>query len=681
MAISHHTPDAAAIAEALKKQNVTFSLAQFDSFKNYPEAFLFNANQNGSLIKYDQAQINLQDTTIPRQYAQTLTVECKERVLRIAAYLQKVGIGRGDRVAIISRQRPEWSEAEIAVFSCGAAVVNAYVRDKPERLGFVLRDAQATYAIVENQEQLQKLLSVMHSSDANGDISLASKIRGILSFDQTSVPPEYARMCGEIPTFGQILLDNLPLDESELGSRGTTREDLANIIYTSGTTGSPKGVSTTHGQMLSNIRQNCTPDLVNIADYVFGKIDTVPAFTCFLPERAHAYISRVDQTVFATPTRARFPAILDRQSSQLDSKWTESLLRDLREGGAGIVMVVPKVLIKMQQEITSRLANGPLSLRTVGRMIAVEQERLMTEARGEPVSLSTRAMAGLFRSPLQAITQKFVRPRLVGPEFLFFVSGGGPLPLETEAFFFAIGLPVYQGYGTTETNCSIAVNTPTQHRPGSCGKVMSPDIEVKIEAETGQLLVRGPNIAREYLNRPDETARTWTSDGFLRTPDLARIKDGYIYIGDRSDDMMVMANGEKVSPAEVQKRFAAIPYVENAIVVGHKRTSIVALVALNIDAVRKWAEGKKITLEEDLRHDPRVKELIRDEVRRNVNERGNREYYDTVRNIAIIDPLSVQDGTLTSSDKPMRKSILSKYSDLIDSLYAKTEEWLPAVKG
>jgi long-chain acyl-CoA synthetase len=237
----------------------------------------------------------------------------------------------------------------------------------------------------------------------------------------------------------------------------------------------------------------------------------------------------------------------------------------------------------------------------------------------------------------------------------------------------ALEIPVYEGYGTTETNCPIATNVPTRSRLGSVG-VPFVGVEAKVDGETGELLIRGPNLAAGYWNSEGETAVSW-SDGWYHTRDIGRVdEEGYLYISDRLDNILVLQNGENVSACEIEVRFAEIPYVETAIVLGHQRPGLIALVALHEDAVQRWAQRQGHVLTSPLKNNPLVLELLRQEMEASVNRRARR-YFDQVRALAIIDPLGTHEQTLTATEKANRRMIQMQYAALIEELYLESHKW------
>lgn len=649
-------------APSSSPRDLIFDPDQFKRFQSLAEAFFYNATANPFAVAYDQAQDAPED--VPRPYAVSLNRVRKERTLKIAAYLDSIGVGRDDKVAILSFERPEWTEAEMAAFAVGAIVVPAYVRDNEERLRYILRDSGATYAFAENQEQVEKLLRLCSA----GEVPL----KKLISFEETHLDLGFESEAGLVASWKEIINQQTPADENSLDWLETRREDLAQIGYTSGSSGLPKGVPVTHGQILANLWQMAHAGLIDYNRFVDPRRKQIQPFvTLILPERAHAYPGRIAELTATTPVHARYPAIVDRRHSRIDQKFRDSVRRDLREGAAGIVPVVPKLLIAIQQRVKERLTAGGIAGRLLGKLILSATEKILHEASGSPRRMSDILAA--LADPLRRRIARRIRSKILGPDFEYFIAGGAKLPLETAAFLGALEIPVYEGYGTTETNCPIATNVPTRWRLGSVG-VPFAGVEVKIDDSTGELLLRGPSFAASYWNSPEETANSW-SDGWYRTRDIGRVdRDGYLYISDRLDNILVLQNGENVSAVEIEVRFAEIRYVETAVVIGHQRPGLIALIALQQDAVERWAQREGHVLQSPLHADPRVLALLHHELAEKVN-RLARRCFDQVGRLAIIDPLGTHQKTLTATEKTNRREIQQQYASLIESLYADPQSW------
>ena len=670
------------IAPGWKRGLPRFSPDQYHSFSNLAEAFFFNANKNFDLVAYDQPVIDSEFDHEPRRYVSTLQRTTKERVLRIAAQLLEWGVRPQDKVAVLSLNRPEWTESEMAIYAVGAVTVALYVRISQDRLEHMLNDANASCAVVENEEQLRRILQAIQNrssttlADRPHEVGL-TKLEHILSLEEITIPPEAARLGVEVKTLRKVLADQPVRDERSFPFVDVQRADLASIYYTSGSSGLPTGVPVTHGQTLENLYQIATAGLVDFSHY--DRPDAPPLFiTLLLPERAHAFPARNTQLAATSPVRVRYPAVVDRKVSQVSEAYRDSLRRDLREGGAGIVPIVPKVLVTIEQRVRHRFATGGFGERFAGLLVNNAARKIQNDASGTP----NRMTSFLYRvlSPLRNRITRKIRKQIVGPEFDFFISGGAKLPVETAAFLWAIDLPVYEGYGSTESNCPIATNTPICYRLGSVGKVFS-GVETSVDPTTGELWLRGPNVVLRYWNVAPENQHAWTEDGWYRTRDVGRLdSDGFLYIDDRIDNILVAWNGENVSASAIEQRFFSIPYIDSVVVLGHQRPALVALISLNEDVVRHWAKRSGRLLATDWQHDPAVIALLRREVEVHVNQPAGHPC-ERVRHFTVIDALAPENQTLTATEKVRRREIERRYATQIEQMYKDQEYWLASFES
>jgi long-chain acyl-CoA synthetase len=295
--------------------------------------------------------------------------------------------------------------------------------------------------------------------------------------------------------------------------------------------------------------------------------------------------------------------------------------------------------------------------------------------RGTP-DAATNAVYRLMGPLRNRITAK-IRRQVVGPQFEFFISGGAKLPLDTAAFLWAIGLPVHEGYGSTESNCPVATNTPFEHRLGSVGRLFA-GVEMRIDPANRELWLRGPNIVRRYWHTANDRQSTWTDDGWYRTRDVARQDaDGFLYIEDRVDNILVLWNGENVSASAIEQRFSAVPYVDTAIVVGHQRPGLIALVTLNEEMIGTWAERNGQRLASNPLEDAVVDRLLREQIELHVNSRAGHPC-ERIRQVTVIEPLATEQQTLTATEKVRRTEIERRYRELIERVYQNQSDWLPA---
>jgi len=546
--------------------------------------------------------------------------------------LVALGIEKGDRVAIISENRPEWAVADLGMLSIGVVNVPLFVSLAAEQIAYVVSDSGARALIVSDEKLLARCELAA---------SRCPSLRLILMEPPAEADPR-------ITPFAEVLrlADESPLDAAAHGERlqSIGPDDLASIIYTSGTTGEPKGVELTHWNFASNV-------LASQAVLRFGTDDVLLSF---LPlnhvfERLAAYYLALSQGSMVA--------------------YTESLrrLRDnMREVEPTMMLLVPRVYEVFQETITDRIAGGPTRAR-----------RVFEWASGVGRRRTALLDAGLSVPPWLAakwwLARKVVLDRARGAMGLrrlrYFVSGGAALPRATAEFFHSIGLPILEGYGLTETSPVVSVNRPQRFRLGTVGLPLQ-GVEVRV-AQQGEILVRGPNVMCGYHNRPEATAEAIDSEGWFHTGDIGAIdEDGYITITDRLKDLLVLANGKNVAPQQIENRLSGSPYITQAVVLGDGRPAVTALIVPAFQRVEQWAarQGQpELADRTALCADKAVRKLFRDEISRLTADVAE---YERVTRFTLLDhDLSIESGQLTPTLKVRRKVVQRMYADEIRTMY------------
>lgn len=618
----------------------------YDSFESLPEAFFAMAREAPDREVYTQARIDGgDDPALPRPRQKRTFGEVRTRIQAIAHFLRQAGVRKGDSVAIISQSRPEWMEADLAILAAGGVSVSVYPSLTAEEIGFILFDSGAKHVFAENQEQLDKLLRLVSQScpipqtESRPAQEASLELRTIITFEAT-------RLNGVTVELSKILESAGPF-ETELFERAQ-RYDTACLVYTSGTTGPPKGVVQSHGNHLANIRQARESKL----------FDDESCVAVLLP-LAHAFAKLMGYLGFLTPASIEFPAVVDTQSSRLKP---ESLARDLREGNADIVPTVPRMLEKMQEAILAKTSGGGLS--SLLLRLAIDSARATYAARKTSTSLGvssqlTYALTGSIRRKLKL--------RLFGPRFRYAISGGAKLQISTNEFFDALGILVLEGYGLTETVVATNVNRPERRRIGTVGPPLGKDIEVQI-ANDGEILFRGPNVARRYLNRPQATAEAFDAAGWFHTGDLGSLsEDGFLSINGRKKELIVTSGGKKIAPEMLEQKFKKSPLISQFLMFGDDRPYCVALVTLNTEAARAWAKENGVTVTGDLTQDPQVHAAVWHEIEL---ANGDLASFETVKRIRILpEDFTIENGLLTPTMKMKRREIVRRFEAHINSLY------------
>lgn len=594
-------------------------------------------------------------------------LELQQRVENVAAGLAAFGVERGVRVGILSNTRSEWLEAELGSMAAGGTVVTCYTSDPATRIGYVLWDSNSKVAFVENQEQADKLVSLMRDPFAVPETEHAPagivrlELDQVIHFEAVSVPDDVK---DKFMSFDSLQSGRFAEAESYRAAlqdqnHVAASDDEATVIYTSGTTGAPKGVIATHRQHLSNVRQMIRS----------GIIDKVKKSFQLLP-LAHGFGLQLLHTLVAHQGKAVFPRVVDPQSSALTDSVRQAIRTDMRDGKPEIIALVPKVLDGMKAKIlgeTRKLTPKGLLLKAV---VHTYTTKFTAEQEAEQVPRSVQFMHDLLESKalggLGPYVKQQLKAQVVGDDFKFFISGGAPLSLELYDFFGALDLPVYEGYGSTEANVPVTVNRPGKCRRGSVGLPLDVDNVLEL-TEEGELLISGPNVAREYNNRPGSSRKTWDEAHRLHTNDRADIdEDGYVYIRGRVDDLIVLSNGKNIEPEPIEEMVKQHPLVKDVVVVGAGRDSLTALIILDEGAVRRDAgdqEGSAASVYRS-QDEERIKTSILSHVNSQIEKRTER-----LTDLAFVPEPEVGDG-YTATMKLQKKKMAEKHREQIDMMYS-----------
>ena len=557
------------------------------------------------------------------------TQEFFRRTAALSQALSEMGVGHGDRVLLLSDNRPEWHMADLAVLALGAADVPIYPTLTPEQVAYQANDSGARVAIAENPDQMQKFLvkraelqHVTHFIQLEGPTA-----EGVLSLEEivgSHGGPDAER------AFWERAARVVP-------------EDLASIVYTSGTTGRPKGAMLTHRNFTSNVLAVLPRVPLDGSDL---GLEFLPLCHVFERTVGYAYMEATCWKAYCTPSVVA------------------EVIRDVRPT---TFASVPRLYEKIHAAILSKVESAPPARRKMF-FWAVETGR----------QAAHRRLAGRGLGPVlglkHALADRLVLSKIreaLGGRVKFCLSGGAPLAASLNEFFHSIGIPIQEGYGLTETSPAIGINgfQPGANRLGSIGRPLE-NLEVKL-APDGELLVKGPSVFQGYWNKPEATAEAFDEEGFFRTGDMARIdEDGFIFITDRKKDLIIPAGGKNVAPQPIENELKKSPYIDNAALVGDKKPYIVALLSPDAEALAAWAEqhGLGGSTIEELLDEPEVKAFFARAVER-VNAGLGR--FEQIKKFRVLPkPLSIEDGDLTPTMKVKRRVVEQKYAHLIEEMYA-----------
>jgi long-chain acyl-CoA synthetase len=553
------------------------------------------------------------------------------RVRAVALGLAELGIRAGDRVALLSENRPDWSIVDLAILSLGAVNVPIYTTQAVEQVQFILEDSGARLLFVSGRRVFKH---------ARPGIEAATGLERIVFFDE-----EAAEGVERAGTLAALEAAGRSMDEREpelFGRRsGAVRpDDLATIIYTSGTTGEPKGVMLTHRNFVSNV--------LSIA----GSLPIFPTDVALsvLP-LSHIFERAVFYVFCRTGVSVHYSASFDQVGDHL------------REVRPTIMTAVPRLFEKVYHKIVKR------GMSEKGWKRKVFEDAMRTGQRYAELR-DKRARVPLSLKFKQAVSDRLVFSKWregVGGRLRYFVSGGAPLSPALSYAFLAASIPILQGYGMTET-CIVSANRPDNNVVGSVGLVF-PGIDVKI-AEDGEILVKGDNLMRGYYGRPQETAEV-LKDGWFSTGDVGRMDErGHLYITDRKKDLFKLSNGKYVAPQLVESMIKQSELVSQVVVLGAGRKQPVALIVPDWEALgqaMKQAGTEPPKTRAELSQAPAAVRIVQREVVQLTTELAD---YERVRRVALLpEEFTIDGGELTPTLKVKRRVVDEKYRALIDELY------------
>ena len=554
--------------------------------------------------------------------------EIETRVRRLSLGFRALGLRPGDKVIILSENRPEWVITDFAVLCAGAVTVPIYTSLMPEQIKFLINDSEATIIVCSNRDLWLKVEAVRGG--------LPRLEHAVMIEEET---PEGLLTLSEVMSLGTSAGESDPA-LFDAAAEAIRPDDLASIIYTSGTTGRPKGVMLSHGNFVSNVK---SLDAV----VPFTPADTVLSFLplSHVLERTATFLSLYNGCSIAY------------------AESVESVAANLVEVRPTIMVSVPRLFDKIYAKVIDQVLAGPaLKKKIFFWAVRVGKKQGQMKLRGEPVTGWLKFRYG--------VAQKLVFSKILaktGGRVRFFVSGGAPLSKDIAEFFYAAGLTVIEGYGLTETSPVIACNTIEGVKFGTVGRPI-PGVEVKI-APDGEILTRGPNLMKGYYKKEAET-REVLVDGWLHTGDIGTLDDaGFLVITDRKKDLIITAGGKNVAPQPIENLLKTNPYIANAVVVGGNRKFISAIIVPNFDKLEAYARAGNIPFSS--RTELAGREDVRDFLLAEVNRSTpNLAPYERVKKIVLLDrDFEIEAGEITPTLKVRRSIVEQKYKGLIDTMY------------
>jgi long-chain acyl-CoA synthetase len=551
------------------------------------------------------------------------------RTAALAGALAEIGVASGDRIMLLSDNRPEWHMVDLASLSLGAVDVPVYGTLTPEQIAYQARDSAAKVAVVENAEQMAKFLAVRR------------KCRELKHLIQIEGEADH-----DVVALDDLLDDGFSVEaEAAFWDRAARVEpgDLMTIIYTSGTTGDPKGVMLTHDNLVQNVLHSAHRIPVTREDLA---LEFLPL--CHVLERMVGYIYMWKEI----------------SKAYCSVYHVGDLLAEIKPT---LFAGVPRFYEKVMQKVTDAVASASAVKRGMFRW-ALElgaqeaRHRLAGKRLGRTLAVRHRLADTLVLSKVR---------QGLGGRLRFCVSGGAELPLFVNEFFHSLGVFMVEGYGLTETSPVVSVNgaNPGENRLGTVGRPLD-NVEVRL-AKDGELLVRGPSVMSGYWNKPDQNAEAFTDDGFFKTGDIAEIDDdGFLLIVDRKKDLIVTAGGKNIAPQPIESQLKRSPYVETAVLVGDRQPYIVVLLSPSFDDLERWARnnGIDVTDQEELVRHPDVLDLYQEVVN---TANASLARYEQIKKLDVLPvALSIEGGQLTPTLKVKRRVVERQFADRIENMYA-----------
>ena len=541
--------------------------------------------------------------------------------------LNALGVQKGDRVAILSENRPEWAISDFGILKTGAVNVPMFSTLTAAQVGYILKDSGAKIICVSTEKQLEKCLAIRDEVPTLEQIIIFDVIEGETPADVI----QFMAVC----EMGGEEVDN---DSHE--------DDVATIIYTSGTTGNPKGVMLTHANFISNL-QACK-SLIEVRE--------TDVLLSFLP-LSH---------VFERLGGHYVPLFSGAKVAYAESTFT--VAQNMKDVAPTVMLSVPRLYETMHERILRAVQEGsPLKQKIFHWGVSVGSAVSSAIQQGRKPSAILQLQQG--------IADKLVFAKLkaaTGGRLRFFVSGGAALPQSIAEFFHAAGILILEGYGLTETSPVISMNHPEKWKFGTVGASV-PGVEVQI-AEDGEILTRGPHVMKGYFNNEAATAEVIDEDGWFHTGDIGIIdEDGFIKITDRKKNIIVLSNGKNVAPQPIESALVQSPFISQIMVIGSERKNLAALIVPNFDALKAWASDSDIGGDIDASDIPTLldtreaQQHVQSEIRNRLTDFAD---FEQVRRFTLLEKeFSQEEDEMTPTLKLKRNVIMERYADAIERMY------------
>ncbi len=589
---------------------------------------------NGVRQRGDKVFLREKELGIWREWTWKQTAQA---VSEIGNGLLALGLRPGDCASILANTVVDWVLADLGILSAAGVSNGIYPTDAAAQVHYLCEDSATTILFVEDEEQLDKALEVR---------ARLPLLRRIVVFDMKGLREFSDPMVMSLDALRELGRAHAQADPGELDERIRARkpEDLAILVYTSGTTGKPKGAMHSHAGIVFSVRS---------FNLVIAQDDSDERM-CFLPLCHIA--ERMGGEYFAVYTGAVLNFVENPQT----------VPENVREIAPTVMLAVPRIWEKFYSAVTIALKESSRLQQLVygwgiGLGMRIGDKLLAGESIGAGLKLQYRLARLLALDNVR---------KLIGiHRARFIVTGAAPISPDLIRWYLALGVPMGEVWGMTET-CGLSTSTPPGgFKPGTVGPVC-PHNEVRIDAQTGELQVRGRNVFMGYLNLPEKTAETFTPDGWLRTGDVGSVDaDGYYRITDRMKDIIITAGGKNVTPSEIENELKFSPYITDAVVIGDRRAYLTVIVMVDQENVEKFAQDRDIPFSNytSLTRAKEVQELIWGEI-----ERVNRKFarVEQIKKFFLLETqLTAEDEELTPTMKLKRRFVEKKYAQRIEAMY------------
>ena len=555
------------------------------------------------------------------------------RAAAVGLGLRALGVEPGDRVAVHSLNRPAWVLADMGAQGIGSVTVGIYPTCPASEVEYLLRHSGSKVLVAEDEEQVDKVLAVRRSLP-DLDKVVVIDTRGVDMSDALLMS------LADLEALGR---DQGGVDDYAALVDGLDPQSAAIIVYTSGTTGPPKGAMLSHDNLMAAARHADAVFSLSAEDEILSYLPL-----CHIAERLISVIDAIGVGYVVNY-----------------GDGVDELAADLREVQPTFFLGVPRVWEKLLATVAIRMDDAGWLKRTNYRFW-MSRGRALARRRWQ----GGLGPAGRVQYTLGwLLLYRSLRRKIGMGRLRFALSGAAPIAPQVLAYFWALGVPVLEGYGMTENTAQGTITPPDDVRLGKVGTAV-PDCEVRI-AEDGEILTRGPGTFMGYLHDPEATAEAIDAEGWLHTGDIGEFDDdGFLTITDRKKDVIITAGGKNISPSEIENRLKVSPYVREAIVIGDRRKYLVALIGIELDTVGNWALQHRIpfTTYADLSAKPDVHELIGGVV---VEANGEMAQVEQIKRFALLPKeLEQEDGEVTATQKVKRRAIESAFGPMIEELYA-----------